>query len=169
VKWILYAVFAVAPWLLFSSDALAQNKAELEAKLNQSSICTPLKFDVKDVAKLLGISVPNTPIPIDTTVGWDQNTHKVKSVVVNTSHKLSADLELGCQPSSEGAVLKILNITPAQVRLRESVSCTATVGADGSVPNLVCKPSGEVGKLLGAITNLNGQLRPIFQAVLAHR
>jgi hypothetical protein len=169
MKKIVYGAIASASCFLvvFSLHASAQSAIDLEAKLNQSQICAPLKFDVIDVAKLLGLSIPDIPIPVDTTIGWDKNEHTVISLAVNVDHKLSSTLELGCQPSSEAAVLKILNLTPDQVRLRENVSCNATVGQDGSVPNLMCNPSGEAGKLLGAITDLNGQLKPIFQAVLA--
>jgi hypothetical protein len=157
----------LAASFVFSCAASAQNIASLESRLNQSDICKPLKFDVKDVAKALGIDLPHIPFGGDTTIGWDKNAHKAKSLVVDSNRNLTSDLELGCQPSSEATVLKVLKIKPDRLRLPENVTCTGTVESDGSVLDLICKPSGEMGKLLGSITNLNGQLQPIFKAVLA--
>jgi hypothetical protein len=151
--------------LFFTHAALAETVADLENKLNGSNICTPLKFDAKKVAEYLGYKV-SALIRGNTTVGWDKNSHKVKSFSVDANHNLRADIELGCQPSSQGAILKLIGKKPAEFRITDNVDCTGTVGPDGSVPDLSCKVSGEGAKFLGAITDLTGQLKSIFQVVL---
>ena len=121
----------------------------------------------REGCRLLQIDLPKLLVPINSTVGWDKNAHRVKSISIDANHRLSGDLELGCQPSGEGAVLKAFRLKPEQLRLSEDLGCTGTVSDDHSVSDLACRPSGAVGKLVGAIKDLNGQLKPIFKTALS--
>ena len=95
-----------------------------------------------------------------------KNAHKVKSFSVDANHELTADIEIGCQPSSQGALLKLFGKKPNDFRITDRVACNGAVRPNGSVPDLNCKVSGEGAKFLAAITDLTGQLKIIFTAVM---
>ena len=151
--------------IILIGPASAQSIPSLKRALNESAICKPLKFDAKDVFKLFGVTIPATPI--DTTVGWDNENHDVKTFTVDANHKLHSDMTIGCQPSDEGAILKLVGKKGVDVRLTEDATCTGTVGDGNAVPDLACTTNGEGAKFLNRIADLDGQLRPVFQKALS--
>lgn len=151
--------------VFWSTAASAQSAGDLEARLNHSDFCTPLKFDAVDVARLLGYSIPDIPLKVE--VGWDKNSHTVARFTVDAGRKLEADLQIGCEPGPTSAgVLELLDLEPKELRLSDTVICAGTVGADGVIAELVCKPTDKIGRILARITDLSGQLKPIFQTAL---
>ena len=139
----------------------------IESRLNEAGICTPLTFDLRVVSALVGVPIPAF-IPIDTNLRWNQSRHQVTRFA-STPEEVLLDFEMGCQPSSNGAVLEFLGLKPETLRLSDAVTCTGERAGDGSLETLVCRPEGRVGRFLStSIIGLSekvGRLLPMQLAV----
>lgn len=137
-------------------DKISNNLSDLD-------LCSNIKFDLRDVASMLGVNI-SLPKFIDTHIGWDKNYHSAEDFYVDGSGNFKATIFLGCEPSSEGAIIKAANIAPSQVRLKERVVCEGNFKE--KVTSLSCQPSGTVGKLWSALSPIEVQLEPIIERSL---
>ncbi|HEX2018798.1 MAG TPA: hypothetical protein VGO17_07645 [Aurantimonas sp.] len=139
----------------------------IESRLNEAGICTPLTFDLRVVSALVGVPVPSF-IPIDTNLRWDQSQHRVTRFA-STPEAVRLDFELGCQPSSNGSVLEFIGVKPETLRLADTVACTGERAGDGSLAALVCRADGRVGRFLSTtvigVSEKVGRLLPMHLAV----
>lgn len=139
----------------------------IERRLNEAGICTPLTFDLRAVSALVGVPIPAF-IPIDTNLRWDQSRHTVARFA-STPAAVLLDFEMGCQPSSNGAVLEFLGLKPDALRLSDAVACTGERAGDGSLDTLVCRPEGRIGQFLSktmiGLSEKVGRLLPMNLAV----
>lgn len=140
----------------------------IEDRLNAADICQPLQFDLRTVSSLVGFPIPAF-IPIDTNLRWDQNRHRVTRFA-STPTDVVLDFRMGCQPSTNGAVLDYLGLSPDKVRLDDTVSCKGGRMANGDLDTLVCTAEGKVGKLLATtiigLSEKVGRLLPMQLAVV---
>ncbi len=148
-------------------DADLATLVAIEDRLNAADICQPLRFDLRTVSSLVGFPIPAF-IPIDTNLRWDQNRHRVTRFA-STPTDVVLDFRMGCQPSTNGAVLDYLGLSPDKVRLDDQVSCTGNRMANGDLDTLVCTVDGKVGKLLAktiiGLSDKVGRLLPMQVAV----
>jgi hypothetical protein len=139
----------------------------IENRLNEAGICTPLTFDLRVVSALVGVPVPSF-IPIDTNLRWDQSQHRMIRFA-STPEAVRLDFELGCQPSSNGAVLEFIGVKPETLRMADAVACTGVRAGDGSLATLVCRADGRVGRFLSTtvigLSEKVGRLLPMHLAV----
>ncbi|MEH6718840.1 MAG: hypothetical protein V7704_08175 [Aurantimonas endophytica] len=139
----------------------------IERRLDEAGICTPLAFDLRIVSALVGVPIPSF-IPIDTSLRWDQSRHQVTRFA-STPQEVVLDFEMGCQPSSNGAVLEFVGLKPESLRLADAVACTGKRAGDGSLDTLVCEPEGRVGRFLSkniiGLSEKVGRLLPMHLAV----
>ncbi|MEF2553175.1 hypothetical protein VQ042_17725 [Aurantimonas sp. A2-1-M11] len=139
----------------------------IESRLNEAGICTPLTFDLRVVSALVGFPIPSF-VPVDTNLRWDQSRHQVTRFA-STPDKVLLDFEMGCQPSSNGAVLEFIGLKPEVMRLADTVACTGERAGDGSLGTLVCEPEGRIGRFLSktmiGLSGKVGRLLPMNLAV----
>lgn len=171
---------AIGVSLAVASNAHAQNRVgeqlvdadlatlvAIEDRLNAADICQPLQFDLRTVSSLVGLPIPGF-IPIDTNLRWDQSRHRVTRFS-STPNSVGLDFRMGCQPSTNGAVLDYLGLSPDKVRLDDAVSCRGGRTANGDLDTLVCTVEGKVGKLLAktiiGLSDKVGRLLPMQLAV----
>lgn len=140
----------------------------IEDRLNTADICQPLQFDLRTVSSLVGFPIPAF-IPIDTNLRWDQNRHRVTRFA-STPTDVVLNFRMGCQPSTNGAVLDYVGLSPDKVRLDDAVSCKGERMANGDLDTLVCTVEGKVGKLLAktiiGLSEKVGRLLPMQLAVV---
>ncbi|HDZ71811.1 MAG TPA: hypothetical protein ENH55_03285 [Aurantimonas coralicida] len=148
-------------------DADLATLVVIEDRLNAADICQPLQFDLRTVSSLVGLPIPAF-IPIDTNLRWDQSRHRMTRFA-STPTDVVLDFRMGCQPSTNGAVLDYLGLSPDKVRLDDAVSCKGRRIADGDLDTLVCTVEGKVGKLLAktiiGLSDKIGRLLPMQLAV----
>lgn len=159
--------FAQEPGLRDALEADLETLTAIEDRLNAAGICAPLQFDLRTVSALVGLPVPAF-VPIDTHLRWDQSRHQVERFA-STPTQVVLEFRLGCQPSTNGAVLDYLGLSPDKVRLDDAVSCTGKRMANGDLDTLVCTVEGKVGKLLAktiiGLSEKVGRLLPMHLAV----
>lgn len=150
-------------------DADLATRVAIEDRLNAADICQPLQFDLRTVSSLVGLPIPAF-IPIDTNLRWDQSRHRVTRFA-STPTDVVLDFRMGCQPSTNGAVLDYLGLSPDKVRLDDAVSCKGARMVNGDLDTLVCTVEGKVGKLLAktiiGLSEKVGRLLPMQLAVAA--
>lgn len=135
----------------------------LQALMNGSQICTPLKMSLKDAAALLNKTVSGL-IP-DTAIGIDKNDHRVTQAdVTDTAATISGNL--GCVPSDQAVPFKPpFNLNPSDFRLGDNFRCTAVI-ASRQVTTMTCTTSGAIGQAITQVTNLNDQMKQLLQQML---
>lgn len=149
-------------------DADLATLVAIEDRLNAADICQPLQFDLRTISSLVGFPIPAS-IPIDTNLRWDQNRHRVTRFA-STPTDVVLNFRMGCQPSTNGAVLDYVGLSPDKVRLDDAVSCKGERMANGDLDTLVCTVEGKVGKLLAktiiGLSEKVGRLLPMQLAVV---
>jgi hypothetical protein len=149
-----------------STIALADAKSDLNEALKKTNFCALLKFDSKEILKYLKIPVPPLLPPGATTIGIDKEAHKVSSLSGSPGGKLASQIEVGCKPSDQSALVILIGGGADRFRITDNADCAGSVQADYSVPDLQCKISGEGAKFLGKIERFDERMKPLFQAAL---
>lgn len=144
------------------SPSQAQDAAKLQESMNNSDICSPLSFDG---AQIIDLFDPSDTVKfllraVDTKVAWDKNFHEVREFKA-TDGSITVKAKLGCQPSSEGAGAKILDMMGVgvdQLELKDNLSCS------GPAASITCTISGGIGKYLGKQTNITGKMQNLVNS-----
>lgn len=146
-----------------AAPALAQENIYLEDRLNNAGICAQLpELDTVKVAELVGydLNIPDF-LPIDLNARWDKDKHRV-SRAENVDGKAILEATLGCEPSSQSAIILALPISPEDVRLNENIGCEGTINEDGSVEGVTCDVSGEIGAFFANFINFEERMAGVM-------
>lgn len=156
-------VFLALACPYFMVKAQAQDGPAIQAAMNNSQLCSPIKMSLKDLAGLIGVNLPAL-IP-DTNLGIDKNRHVVSNFAI-TATSASISGTLGCQPSDEAVPFKPpFNLNPDNFRLTDNFNCSAVI-TNKQVTSMNCTTSGEIGKVIAKSVNINDQMRQILQSAI---
>lgn len=159
-------IIAIA--LSFCSIGLAgaqeSPRTRLEEALNRSTICADLPpLNACQMAEAAGIEVGKvcSVLPGNAvTIAFEESAHRMRyedRFAYSVNGYMVVSVELGCQTGAK-AIVKNL-------RIPERVTCTARIAGQCSVRNIDCKPSGEAGKLLAVLGDLNARMKgPLEEA-----
>lgn len=154
--------------IIYASPISAQERSivRVEEYINKSQICERLpEFDFIEISKRLGMNLP-IPFFVDGAARWDKNRHNVINFDLDPS-AIHLDLVLGCQPSDEGEIIKLLGMSGDQFRLTDNATCTGNFEEARTV-KLSCQVSGELGKLIGSAINLDSFVSDAVSAALSN-
>lgn len=168
-RYLILKLFFIALVCLAPLPAVAQDAAngdlaaDLQVALNRAQLCSTLPdFDVAKVASILGVNLSIPPF-IDTGARWDKDRHTVTSASLDDD-RLSFEVRFGCQPSDDGALIRILPVSGDDLRLTDNGRCSGPQMQ--RVVELDCQISGELGRLFGAVTGLDQTISAAVAPVL---
>ena len=130
--------------------------ASITEQLRNSQICTPLAFDLNDVAGLFGFTKPSF-VPIDTNLRWDKNSHSVERFQ-SDGVTWEATIDIGCQPASNGKVLEYIGLTPERLRLPGKALCAGTMNDAGQIGAADCTIEGTIVPYVAKTIDLEGRI-----------
>ena len=135
----------------------------LRTLMNSSQLCAPVKMGIKDLAKLVGVSLPAL-LP-DTNIGIDKNDHEVtRADITDSTAAISG--KYGCVPSDQAVPFQPpFNLKPSDFRLTDSFQCQGTI-ANKQVTAMACTNSGEIGKIIAGASDVNTQMKQLVQQML---
>ncbi|MEE2952593.1 MAG: hypothetical protein VYD57_15275 [Pseudomonadota bacterium] len=139
-----------------ATQPVPATSASIAEQLRNSQICTPLAFDLNDVAGLFGFTKPSF-VPIDTNLRWDKNSHSVERFQ-SDGVTWEATIDIGCQPASNGKVLEYIGLTPERLRLPGKALCAGTMNDAGQIGAADCTIEGTIVPYVAKTIDLEGRI-----------
>ncbi len=163
-KLLVLAAVCAVPGSISAQDTTNDDLgASIQVALNEAQICAMLPdLDAAEVAEIIGIDLPIPPF-VDTGARWDKDRHEVISAFLEND-RLAFEVRFGCQPSDDGALIRLLPLSGDNLRLTDNGSCEGPVRR-GSV-DLDCDISGELGSVFGAVTGLDKTISDAVAPIL---